>query len=57
MVEAFIRNNGVTKCPSYCTPEFRDLNIAREQARAEEAVRNSGRWARNRKRNLRRALA
>jgi hypothetical protein len=35
MVQEFIRKRGVTTCPGFGTPEFREMNIAREKARAE----------------------
>jgi hypothetical protein len=35
MVQAFIKKRGVTACPSFGTPEFREMNIAREKERAD----------------------
>ena len=40
-MQEFIKRNGVTACPSFGTPEFRELNIAREAARAEDNSRNA----------------
>ena len=40
-MQEFIRQKGLTQCPSFGTPAFRELNIAREKARFEEGSRKS----------------
>lgn len=55
-MQEFIRKKGVTECPSFGTPEFREMNIEREKVRAEEYSRKARGIANRRVAKLQKAL-
>lgn len=55
-MQEFMRTRGVTVCPSFGTPEFRDMNIVRDKQRTEDNAKNSRRWVRAKTAKLQRAV-
>jgi hypothetical protein len=55
-VQEFIKRKGVTPCPSFGTPEFREMNIEREKQRNEENSRKVSRWMNAKAARLKKAV-